>query len=142
MKPTIDGNIDVTPAAYKCLHSLASELDMTRGDVASVILYHYCSREAYMETLDRRGLGPTEPVVIANGTTDENAHQISITSAAYEQLRSLASELPKMSAARASTQHDTMRDVSSQILCHYCSKEDFEKARGGLNRETALRSPS
>ena len=105
---------------------------MTPRVVASAILCRYCLKEAFEKALDRRFLDPTNYVVISDGTTDEHAHQISITSAAYDQLRSLASELmlPAL-AAGASTQDDTVRDVASGILCHYCSKEAFEKAQAG-----------
>ena len=114
MKPTIDRNIDVTPKAYDCLHSLASELGKTREDVASVILYHYCSSEAYRRS---------SPGTTAHTSTDTLARQIRITPAAYERLHSLASE-PHLSAL-------ILRDVASVILCHYCSKEYFETAQGG-----------
>ena len=106
--------ISITPVAHDKLQSLTSELRMTPRAVASVILGHYCSRAAFMKTL---GLPENAVPGIADSTTDKRAHLVRITSAAYEQLRSLASELGM-----------TLRAVASDILEYYCSREDFEKA--------------
>ena len=89
-----------------------------------MILYHYCSKEDFEKALDPLGIFKEGKGNLGlahhDGTTDTGAHQIWITSAAHKHLDSLASELRK-----------TLRAVASVILCHYCSKEDFEKARGG-----------
>ena len=124
MEPIIDRTTDtrarqisITPAAYDGLRSLASGFGMTPRAVASVILCHYCSKKAFMETMDRRFLDPVDPIVICDSTTDKRARQVRITPAAYERLHSLASGLGM-----------TLRAVASGILCHYCSKKALEKA--------------
>ena len=106
--------ISITPVAHDKLQSLTSELRMTPRAVASVILRYYCSKAAFMKTL---GLPENAVVGIADSTTDKRAHLVRITSAAYEQLRSLASELGM-----------TLRAAASGILDYYCSKAAFERA--------------
>ncbi len=101
--------IRITAGADRRLQALMSGFQGTsQRAVASTILQHYCSREAYIAALAGQPDERHEPMRV---------RQIRITPGAHHYLRKLAAELGA-----------TPRAVASAILERYCSREAYVAA--------------